>query len=84
MRLAARVGLALVAVVVLLTSAVALAQGPVEVLAVLLLIGLLVVRELTSALSSRTFRGRYDVFVWSGLALFALILVNRIRAILGL
>lgn len=84
MRLVVRVGLALAIVVVALMLLVGGSGGPVDVLAVLLLIGLLVARELTSAYTTREFRGRYDVFVWSGLALFLVIIVNRIRAILGL
>lgn len=84
MRLAARVGLVLTVLVAAVVILVAANSGPIEVLAVLLLIGLLVTRELTSAYSSLGFRGRYDVFVWSGLALFVLIIVNKIRAILGL
>lgn len=55
-----------------------------EVMAVLALISLLVMRELTSAYTTVEFRGRYDVFIWSGLALFALIVVRRIRDVLGL
>lgn len=77
-------GLVVVCVVAALMVATAGRASGFEVMAVLLLIALLTVRELTAPLTTRAFRARYDVFVWSGLGVFVLIVVNRVRAILGL
>lgn len=84
MRLATRAGLVLVLLTGILLVAVAGAEHPLEILAVLLLLGLLVVRELLSGYSTTDFRGRFDVFIWSGLALFVLIVIRRVRDVLGL
>lgn len=84
MRLPVLVGLVLALLLCVLVAFANLAGMSLEVFAVLLLIALLVVRELVSAASTTEFRGRYDVFVWSGLGVFLLIVVNRVREILGL
>jgi len=84
MRLATRIGFALVIALSILVLATAGQPRGLEVMAVLALIALLVGRELTSAYTTIAFRGRYDVFIWSGLALFVLIVVRRIRDVLGL
>lgn len=84
MRLAVRIGLALALTLAALVMMLGTQETGLEILAVLLLIVLLVARELTSSFTTEAFRGRYDVFVWTGLGLFVLIIVRRIAAILGL
>lgn len=55
----------------------------VEVLATLVLIGLLVTRELTDGFLSRELRSRLDLFVYAGLVLFVVVVVQRVFAILS-
>lgn len=84
MNVALRIGLAVVLAVALLVLVTAGQPRGLEIMAVLALIAFLVVRELTSTYTTLSFRGRYDVFIWSGLALFLLIVVRRVRDVLGL
>ncbi len=60
---------------------VSLAAG-VEVLATLILIGLLVTRELTDGFLSADLRARLDFFVYAGLVLFVVVVVRRVWTIL--
>lgn len=55
----------------------------VEVLATLILIGLLVTRELTDGFLSRELRNKLDFFVYAGLVLFVVVVVQRIWTILS-
>lgn len=84
MRLGVLVGLIVCALLGTLVLLVRDAEQGLEILAVALLVGLLVIRELMSASATRAFRGRFDIFVWSGIAVFTLIVVNRVRHILRL
>ncbi len=60
---------------------VSLAAG-VEVLATLILIGLLVTRELTDGFLTADLRARLDFFVYAGLVLFVIVVVRRVWTIL--
>jgi hypothetical protein len=60
---------------------VSLAAG-VEVLATLILIGLLVTRELTDGFLPSDLRLRLDFFVYAGLVLFVVVVVRRVWTIL--
>ncbi len=60
---------------------VSLAAG-VEVLATLILIGLLVTRELTDGFLTADLRARLDFFVYAGLVLFVVVVVRRVWTIL--
>ncbi len=60
---------------------VSLAAG-VEVLATLILIGLLVARELTDGFLPADLRSRLDFFVYAGLVLFVVVVVRRVWTIL--
>jgi hypothetical protein len=55
----------------------------VEVLATLVLIGLLVTRELTDGFLSRELRYKLDFFVYAGLLLFVVVVVRRVWTILS-
>ena len=54
-----------------------------EVMFILSLIGVLVIRELNDALTTVDLRQRFDVFIYMGSAVFALIVVVRVLRILG-
>ncbi len=56
---------------------ISLAAG-IEVLVTLLLIGLLVVRELTDGFLNRELRQRMDLFIYAGLVLFAIVVLRRV------
>jgi len=60
---------------------ISLAAG-VEVLATLVLIGLLVTRELTDGFLPADLRSRLDFFVYAGLVLFVLVVARRVWAVL--
>ena len=60
---------------------VSLAAG-VEVLATLVLIGLLVTRELTDGILPAELRFKLDFFVYAGLVLFVVVVVRRVWTIL--
>lgn len=70
-----------VAVWTVVSILVSLAAG-VEVLATLILIGLLVTRELTDGFLSRDLRYKLDFFVYAGLLLFVVVVVRRVWTIL--
>ena len=54
-----------------------------EVLLTLELIGLLITVELTSGLLSRELRSRMEYFIYTGLVLFAVVVLRRIWLILS-
>jgi len=60
---------------------ISLAAG-VEVLATLVLIGLLVTRELTDGFLPADLRMKLDYFVYAGLVLFVIVVVRRVWSIL--
>jgi len=60
---------------------ISLAAG-VEVLATLVLIGLLVTRELTDGFLPADLRSKVDFFVYAGLVLFVVVVVRRVWTIL--
>lgn len=61
---------------------ISLAAG-VEVLATLILIGLLVTRELTDGFLTKELRYKLDFFVYAGLMLFVVVVVRRVWTILS-
>ncbi len=61
---------------------ISLAAG-IEVLVTLLLIGLLVVRELTDGFLDRSLRQRMDLFIYGGLVLFAVVVLRRVWLVLS-
>ncbi len=61
---------------------ISLAAG-IEVLATLILIGLLVTRELTDGFLSKELKYRLDFFVYAGLLLFVFVVVRRVWSILA-
>ncbi len=61
---------------------ISLAAG-IEVLVTLLLIGLLVVRELTDGFLSTELRQRMDLFIYAGLVLFAVVVLRRIWLVIS-
>ncbi len=58
--------------------------GDIGLLSVLLLIGVLVMRELAGAYASKALRERVDFFVYAGLVAFVAVVVQRVREILNL
>lgn len=60
---------------------ISLAAG-IEVLATLVLIGLLVTRELTDGILPAELRWKLDFFVYAGLVLFVVVVVRRVWTIL--
>ena len=71
-----------VAIWTIVSILISLAAG-VEVLATLVLIGLLVTRELTDGFLSRELRYKLDFFVYAGLLLFVVVVVRRVWTILS-
>jgi len=71
-----------VAIWTVISILISLAAG-VEVLATLILIGLLVTRELTDGFLSRELRYKLDFFVYAGLLLFVVVVVRRVWTILS-
>ena len=71
-----------VAIWTVVSILISLAAG-VEVLATLILIGLLVTRELTDGFLSRELRYKLDFFVYAGLLLFVVVVVRRVWTILS-
>ena len=71
-----------VAIWTVVSILISLAAG-VEVLATLVLIGLLVTRELTDGFLSRELRYKLDFFVYAGLLLFVVVVVRRVWTILS-
>ena len=71
-----------VAIWTVISILISLAAG-VEVLATLILIGLLVTRELTDGFLSRELRFKLDFFVYAGLLLFVVVVVRRVWTILS-
>ena len=71
-----------VAIWTVISILISLAAG-VEVLATLILIGLLVTRELTDGFLSRELRYKLDFFVYAGLLLFVVVVVRRVWTILA-
>ncbi|MGQ9588202.1 MAG: hypothetical protein ACUVT7_07475 [Thermoplasmata archaeon] len=61
---------------------ISLSSG-VEVLVTLELIGLLVVRELTDGFLTAEMRKRMDLFIYAGLVLFVVVVLNRVWQILS-
>lgn len=61
---------------------IALSAG-IEVLVTLLLIGLLIVRELTDGFLSNEMRKRMDLFIYAGLVLFAVVVLRRVWLVLS-
>lgn len=61
---------------------ISLAAG-IEVLATLLLIGLLVVREFTEGLLSTELRQRMDMFIYAGLVLFVVVVLRRVWLVIS-
>lgn len=83
MRLRVIVGLVFVLWTALLGVLLAGGNGGLDLYVVLLLIGLLVLRELVSAHATRDLTGRMGVFIFAGLVAFAWIVVARVREILN-
>ena len=75
------VGLAVVAWTAVLLAAVP--AGSAELFAVLVFLGLFVVRALAGPYASRTTNARIDLFVYGGLVLFALFVVRRVYDVLA-
>jgi hypothetical protein len=71
-----------VAIWTVVSILISLAAG-VEVLATLILIGLLVTRELTDGFLSKELRYKLDFFVYAGLLLFVVVVVRRVWTILS-
>lgn len=61
---------------------IALSAG-VEVLVTLLLIGLLIVRELTDGFLTAELRRRMDLFIYAGLVLFVVVVLRRVWLVLS-
>jgi hypothetical protein len=61
---------------------IALESG-IEVLVTLLLIGLLVVRELTDGFLTKELRMRMDFFIYGGLVLFVVVVLRRVILVLS-
>ena len=55
----------------------------VEVLVTLLLIGLLIVRELTDGFLTGELRRRMDLFIYAGLVLFVVVVLRRVWLVLS-
>jgi len=55
----------------------------VEVLVTLILIGLLVVRELTDSFLTKEIRMRMDFFIYAGLLLFVVVVLRRVLLVLS-
>lgn len=84
MRTSVRLGLAFTVAAMALACAVVWGGGALDVFLVLLLIALLVLRELLGAHATAALRTRVGVFVFLGVVAFGYIIVQRVRAILGL
>jgi hypothetical protein len=61
---------------------ISLASG-IEVLVTLLLIGLLVIRELTDSFLTKEIRMRMDFFIYAGLVLFVVVVMRRVLLVLS-
>ncbi|MBN1677642.1 MAG: hypothetical protein JW880_03810 [Candidatus Thermoplasmatota archaeon] len=61
---------------------IALSAG-IEVLVTLLLIGILIVRELTDGFLSGEIRRRMDLFIYAGLVLFVVVVLRRVWLVLS-
>lgn len=61
---------------------ISLAAG-IEVLVTLMLIGLLVVRELTDGFLNTELRQRMDLFIYAGLVLFAVVVLRRVWLVIS-
>jgi hypothetical protein len=81
MELSEKITLALIAWV-LLALVLALNSG-LEVLLTLILIGVLVIRELTDSVTPLHLRERIDFFIYTFLIVFAIIVVRRVWEILA-
>lgn len=55
----------------------------IEVLATLVLIGLLVIRELTDGFLTNDLRQRMDFFIYAGLVLFVAVVLRRVWLVLS-
>jgi len=82
-RLAAAAGLAFIGLVGFAGAALA-STGAIDVYVVVVLVGLLVLREALGAHAPASVRERIGVFVFLGVLAFVYIVVARIRAILNL
>lgn len=82
MRQTVKAGLAFVVWVGLL-GVVLVSGGRLDLYVVLLLIGLLVLRELLGAYASRRLTSRLSAFIFVGLLAFTYIVVQRVREILS-
>ena len=71
-----------VAIWTVVSILISLAAG-VEVLATLILIGLLVTRELTDGFLTSETRQRMDFFIYAGLLLFVVVVLRRVWLILS-
>jgi hypothetical protein len=61
---------------------IALSSG-IEVLVTLILIGLLVIRELTDSFLTKEIRMRMDFFIYAGLILFVIVVLRRVILVLS-
>lgn len=61
---------------------IALSAG-VEVLVTLVLIGLLIIRELTDGFLTSELRKRMDMFIYAGLVLFVVVVLRRVWLVLS-
>lgn len=66
----------------LIAVLIALSAG-VEVLVTLILIGLLIVRELTDGFLTGETRRRMDLFIYAGLVLFVVVVLRRVWLVLS-
>ena len=64
-------------------SAIISISAGIEVLATLILIGLLVVRELTDGFLTKELRMRMDFFIYAGLVLFVVVVLRRVLLVLS-
>ncbi len=65
-----------------ISALISLSSG-IEVLVTLILIGLLVVRELTDSFLTKELRYRMDFFIYAGLVLFVVVVLRRVLLVLS-
>lgn len=81
MQLAEKIALAMI-VWVLFSLVLAISSG-LEVLLILILIGVLIIRELTDSFTPVRTKDRVDYFIYAFLVVFAIIVVRRVWEILS-
>ena len=81
MQLSEKIALAMIAWV-LLSLVLAMSSG-LEILLILILIGVLIIRELTDSFTPVRTKDRVDYFIYAFLLVFAIIVVRRVWEILS-